>query len=53
MANTKDICVLLRAVCNLCEGGHAGCAREFEDMGGVLDDVDVDVSSFERIYTGT
>lgn len=54
MSNTQDIGSFLRSVGNLGEGRVAACiTAEFENMGLVLNDVDVDVASVERVNTGS
>jgi hypothetical protein len=36
MANTKNVCILGWAVCDLGEGWDSSVAGEFEDMGRIL-----------------
>ena len=50
MADAEDVCVGFGAVGDLGEGGDSVAARELEDVGRVSDDVDVDVSAFQRVH---
>ena len=54
MAYAKNVGILLKTVRNLGKDGVAiGIAAELEDMGRVLDDVDVNIASFKRIDAST
>jgi hypothetical protein len=53
MTNTENVCILFRRVRHLVEVRNAVVAGELEHMGLILDDVDVDVATFERVDTST
>ena len=53
MSYTKSSSIKLWRVCNFGEGWHAVCAGEHKDVRLIVDDVDIDVATFERIDTGT
>lgn len=54
MSNTQDIGSFLRSIGNLGEGRVAACvAAELEHMRLVLNDVDVNVATVERVDTGS
>lgn len=52
MADTENVGIGLGSRSDLGEGQNAIDARVLEDVGGVLDDVDVDVASLKRVHTG-
>ena len=53
MADTENVCILLRGICHLVEIRDTIIARELEDVSLVLYDVDIDVASFERVDAST
>jgi len=53
MTDTEDVGVLLWGIGDLGERGDSGVTGELEDVGLVLDDVDVDVTTFTRVNTST
>jgi hypothetical protein len=53
MSNAENISVGCWTVGDLGERWHTRIARELEDMGGVFDDIDVNISTLQRINTST
>lgn len=53
MTNTEDVGVLLWGIGDLGERGDSGVTGKLEDVCLVLDDVDVDVTTFTRVNTST
>ena len=53
MTDAKDVGIVLWRVSNVDERCHSVVAGEFKDMCRILDDIDVDVTALERVYTST
>ena len=53
VANAEDIGVVFRRLCDLGKGRLAVVTGELEDIGRVLNNVDVDVASLKRVDTGS
>jgi hypothetical protein len=53
MTDAKDVGVHLGAICNFGERGLAIVARKLEHVCWILNDVDVDISTFQRVHASS